>query len=404
MFTKKKSQPDDSDIDAEGSAESPQKKKKKRINWVPLLKLLKRSMAALFHGLPFVVLLILVGFALLVVWQLIALGEFEGSISYKSGRYAVVEIASQEVEGNLLPPITAVPTSLIPDTQPGVTNPVLDVPDIAVPDEDVKLRPAPNMALVESKDGQFLPKSSADGVMPWEYYARPHTPLPDTKQISVIVTGIGVHNQLSLAAAKLPSAISFSMSPYAPNVNAWIKSMRVQGHECYLDLPMELDNYPLSDPGPSALQPSITPKENAQRLDHLLGKAVGYIGFTIPANEVFFSAPADFIQPVVKNLSERGLALMFAQAKNQPALKETMENEDLVHLGSHVFIPYGSDSVDIRQQLGSAEAIAQQRGHSLVIIEASPVVIDELLIWTKKLRSRGFQLAPASALAKEQFS
>ena len=93
-------------------------------------------------------------------------------------------------------------------------------------------------------------------------------------------------------------------------------------------------------------------------------------------------------------------SLLFSQSKERPALRAILDKEDLVHTQAHVYIRYGADSVDIRQQLGAAEAIAEQSGHSLVVAEASPIAIDEIAKWAVKLRANGFQLAPASALAK----
>lgn len=354
--------------------------------------------------LPMVGLGVLAIGIVILTWELFAKGKAEGEIAYKSGRYAVANIATGMVEGNLVPPPVTVAGSLIPDVQLNVTNPDMKVPGKSIPDNKVKLRTAPNMQLVEEDDGRMLPKISSDDVAPWRYYARPYEMQDGKKAISVIVTGLGMDKDLSLAAVRLPSAMSFAITPYTKSPDSWVRSMRAQGHEAYLMLPTQQSSYPLTDPGPQALQPTITPKENMEHLNWLLGRAVGYVGFLVPQDEVFFSAQADFIDPVVEELADRGLSVVFSQAKENVTLSDIMDRHDLVHTEAHIFIRYGSDSVDIKQQLEAAEAVAEQAGHALVVIEASPVALQELEMWANSLENDGFYLLPASALAIRIFS
>ena len=420
MITKTKSPPEDSKTEDADAASDEQKQasddgKKAKSSKLKKAKKAKKSkpkgpsklkqrLMKFVRALPMIGLVLLLAGAAFIVFEILQKGKDEGAVSYATGRYVVAHIASKKVTGNLLPPANIAPTSLIPDYQPDETNPDLAIPTIAVPDDEVKLRPAPNTALIESKRNRILPKKSADGIEPWQYYARPSTPIAGTKPISVIVTGLGINSDLSLAATKLPPAISLSVSVYAENPSAWVKSLRVQGHECYLDLPVQLSDYPLSDPGPKALQPSITPGENMARLQWLMGQAIGYIGFVVPDDDVFFSAPKDFIEPVATELFDRGISLIFSKVKERPLLTEILEDKELVNMHSQIFIRYGSDAVDVRRQLEAAEAVSKQSGQVLVIIEASPVAIQELDQWSQKIRGRGFQLVPASTLAIDEFS
>lgn len=380
------------------------KKKSPRGDKHSTLATIKHTGWTALRLLPMSVLLGLLCVVGMLVWQVIDFGKDEGSKAYLGGRYVTADIASGEVKGKLLPPANKVPTSLIPDDAHEATNPELEIPTIAMPEGDTKLRSAPNMSLIETSGKAQLPKQNGDGVKPWEYYARPFTRVQGTTGISVILTGIGINSQNSLAAAKLPADISFSISSYAPKPAAWVQSMRVQGHECFLDLPLQQSQYPLSDPGPQALQPSIMPAENMEHLHDIMGQAVGYVGFVTVADEVFFAAQEDFIDPVAEDLSNRGLALVFSQPKERPILKEVLKKRDLTYLDSHIFVRYGSDAIDIKQQLEAAEAISKQSGHVLIVIEASPVAIEELMHWSQKLRGRGFQLLPASAIAVKKFS
>src|SRR3546814_1479416 len=51
-----------------------------------------------------------------------------------------------------------------------------------------------------------------------------------------------------------------------------------RGHEVLIDLPMEPTTFPNEDPGPQALLTGLTPQENLDRLDWVLGRGSAYVG------------------------------------------------------------------------------------------------------------------------------
>ena len=141
-----------------------------------------------------------------------------------------------------------------------------------------------------------------------------------------------------------------------------------------------------------------------QHLKSVLGKTTGYVGLMISADEVFFSAPKDFVQPVVKELADRGVMLVFAKPQERPELAAYIKDAGLVNLGADIQVRYGSDSNEIKQQLSAIEAVALKRGSGLIVIQATPVALQALQIWSENLARRGFQLTPVSALARGRFS
>ena len=58
----------------------------------------------------------------------------------------------------------------------------------------------------------------------------------------------------------------------------WAGHARADGHEVLIDLPMQLADYPASDPGPHGLLASLAPSDNKERLHWVLGRFSGFVG------------------------------------------------------------------------------------------------------------------------------
>jgi polysaccharide deacetylase 2 family uncharacterized protein YibQ len=360
---------------------------------------------------PLVGLILLVGFAAMLAIQLVDRGKTEGNIAWTSGRYVHAYLTSGEIKGKLLQQLDnkdSAPKESESKPVSSKTTSASESASINIPvvksSDGVRLKDAPNMALVEKSDTGLLPIISPDGDKPWQYYSRPFTKKGNMSLVSVIVTGLGMQREMSLKASSLPPEICLSVSPYSAEVSVWMQSMRAKGHEFLLDLPLQTTNFPLSDPGPDALMANITPAENMKRLKTIIGRTTGYVGLVAPAEEVFFDAEKDFTEPVVRELASRGLLTIFAGSKDRIEFAKIMKNESLAHLDADINIRYGADMNDILQQLASAEVIAHKRGTALVVVRASPIALEQLEKWSAGLSAKGLQLAPVSVLARGPFS
>lgn len=333
---------------------------------------------------------------------LFAAGLKEGERAYTEGRYAVIDIDSGRVDAYLSRAALPAANAHKPVGKPVALSTSRSSTPVA---EGDRLVPVPADALVETDEhGAVLPKIGEDGTKPWQYYARPFEPTADTSLISIVITGLGINRELSNAATALPSDISLSFSPYASNAPQWAQSARAQGHEVLLNLPLEPTNYPATDPGPQALLTHIMPDENTPRLRWTMAQMPGYIGMTIPADEVFFAGEQDFIKPIAAEFAGRGLLTLFSKRHERPALNAVLGATGLEYLYADVSIPYGVGGAEITRQLEALEAVAAERGHAIGVIEASPVAVEMLKKWQESVIQRGFKLAPISALARMKFS
>src|SRR3546814_11843183 len=125
--------------------------------------------------------------------------------------------------------------------------------------------------------------------------------------MGVVRSGLGLSDSATQAAIEqLPAAVTLSFSPYARGLERWIALARSRGHEVLIDLPMEPTTFPNEDPGPQALLTGLTPQENLDRLDWVLGRGSAYVGVAGSMGSRFTASRAA-IEPLLQAMKQRGL-------------------------------------------------------------------------------------------------
>ena len=260
--------------------------------------------------------------------------------------------------------------------------------------------PAPSSALLASPiagltepgpGGAPLPIIGPGGRTPAEAYARPFT-ANGKPRVALVVGGLGLNAALTRKAIEtLPGEVTLSFAPYADGLQGWIDLARANGHEVLLEAPMEPADYPQNDPGPMTLLAASTPTETVRKLEWLLSRATGYFGLTNYLGSRFVATPGA-MNAFSGALKARGLAFVddgAAAGKGAGPLRASANRviDDDLSAGA------------INQQLAALEAAARTRGQALGSGFAYPVTVDQAAIWARGLADRGFQLAPASAMA-----
>jgi len=120
-------------------------------------------------------------------------------------------------------------------------------------------RPAPDPALLEQGRFGALPRVGADGRTSIRAYAGQFDRQDTRPRVGIIVADIGISNaQTEDAIRRLPPAVTFAISPYAPRAAQVAERLRAKGAETLIGLPLEPAGYPLNDPGNRAL-PNASP-------------------------------------------------------------------------------------------------------------------------------------------------
>jgi len=204
---------------------------------------------------------------------------------------------------------------------------------------------------------------------------------------------------IEAAIDALPPEITLSFVPYARDLQSWMDRARAAGHEVMIELPMEPFDYPNNDPGPHTLLSDASEAENRRRLHWLLSRSVGYFGVTNYLGARLAGAePA--LGHIYEELDRRGLAIFHdgAGRPGSPAAAASRARAQLSVADRVLDADPSTRSIDAR--LLELEALAIQNGNALGSGFAYPVTVDALVSWTEGLEQRGYQLAPASHVAR----
>lgn len=258
-----------------------------------------------------------------------------------------------------------------------------------------------NTALLEHGASGPLPTVAGDGRKAWQVYARPFDPVDRRPRIAIVISGLGQSAAETDTAIKLPARITLAFSPYSPNLPAWIEKARAAEHELMLTLPMEPSDFPQEDPGPYSLLTELTPKQNLDRLEWVLGRASGYVGLTNFMGSRFTAAP-DSLRPIIEVIKGRGLLLLEARTTSQSVLAGLADEFSLPHAIDDRNFDSDLSRAGIDRVLSELEQIARQKGSAIGTGSAYPVTLDRIALWSDTLATKNLVLAPISALVAEK--
>lgn len=252
---------------------------------------------------------------------------------------------------------------------------------------------APIAGLTAPGPGGLLPIVGKDGKTPFQAYARPFRD-SGRPRIALVVGGLGLNAAATRSAIeRLPPEVTLSFVPYADGLQGWIDLARADGHEVMLEIPMEPLDYPNNDPGPSTLMATARPEETVKRLEWLLARSTGYFAVTNYLGGRFLTSDPG-MNAFMGSLKSRGLGFF-----DDGSAPKRM-NPGLPRASADTVVDEQLSGEAIERQLLSLEAAALQRGQSLGSGFAYPVTIDAVIRWSQGLAGRGYQLAPASAIAR----
>jgi polysaccharide deacetylase 2 family uncharacterized protein YibQ len=315
--------------------------------------------------------------------------------------------ASPAAKSPAVPPTVTLPSVSVPAADSATPPPPPAMSEPAIPPGGEPLAPPSFAQLPTRADLKALPtapandllRNSANGPLPVvagtrearAVYARPFAVEGTPPRIAVVVTGLGLSRESTEAAiTKLPPEISLSFSPYAGNLDNWIKRARNNGHEVLIDLPLEPPNFPIHDAGPLAVLSRYGPAEAVAHVDAILAKTTSYVGVAAALRSPV--AAKEQWAPILRDLKNRGLlfvgdGLVGAQNADLPAsLSVTLVADET---------PFRV-AIDVR--LSRLLATAQRDGSALAYVSARPVTFERLLAWVATFPQKGVALAPVSAV------
>lgn len=284
--------------------------------------------------------------------------------------------------------------------RPGADAPgaiVITIPDSLAP---IRLAPAPDSRLVERTRHGLLPKLGPDGATPAQVYARSAGPPPAGKiagRIAILVGGLGISQSGTAdAIAKLPGAVSLAFAPYGAELERTVQRARGEGHEVFLQLPMEPFDYPDNDPGPHTLLTGPKSTDNIDRLNWVLGRFTGYVGIVNFLGGRLTSDEAA-LSPILRELAGRGLMVVDdgSSARSLLASSATRAQIPAMKVDRVIDTVARPDAID--KELAAIEAMAREQGVAVASASALPVSIERIARWAQSLEAKGLMIVPVSA-------
>jgi polysaccharide deacetylase 2 family uncharacterized protein YibQ len=277
---------------------------------------------------------------------------------------------------------------------------IIRVPDSGV----VRLAAAPDRRLTERSRHGILPRIGEDGARPSQVYARPVAPnvAAAPVRVAILIGGLGISASATAdAISRLPGEVSLAFAPYGGDLEKLAQRARGDGHEIFLQVPMEPFDYPDNDPGPHTLITSQPAPDNLERLRWVMSRIVGYVGIVNFMGGRFMSDESA-LSPMVRELAERGLMIVDDGSSGRslmlPAatgLRASALKADLV-----LDLTQRTDAID--RELARLEQQAREKGFAVASASALPLTIDRVSRWARTLEQRGIKLVPVSSIGQSR--
>ena len=258
----------------------------------------------------------------------------------------------------------------------------------------------PDKSLGESMGGGVIPKISTDGRRPWKFYGKSFSKQTTLPRVGIIIRGLGFSRAATTAAInQTPSEVTLAFNPYAKGVGNWVGLARAVGHETLITLPMEPIDFPISDPGPFALQVDLKQTENIDRLRYILSVSMGNVGLLQMMGTRFVNS-RKALEPILKEISSRGLLMIDNGLARKSQISSIASTIGLPRARSDVFLDQDASRASIMRNLSALEATAKKNKSAIGIARPLPNSISLIMNWTKTLAQKNLVLAPISAIVK----
>ncbi|WP_339743882.1 divergent polysaccharide deacetylase family protein [uncultured Maricaulis sp.] len=260
------------------------------------------------------------------------------------------------------------------------------------------LAPAPLPGLSENGPDGPLPIIAANGLRPSRAYARPFHGDPGAPTVAVVIGGMGLNRAVTQSAIDdLPPAIALSFAPYTRDLQTWVDLARAAGHEVLIEAPMEPFDYPNNDPGPQTLLADGSPADNLARLEWVLSRTTGYFAVSNYLGARFSTSETAMTQ-LLQSLEDRGLAFLHDGAGRRTVIETAAQATDVQYAIADRVLDEDPSPTAIDDHLLTLEALALQNGAALGAGFSYPTTVNHVRDWANSLDSRGYQLAPPSAV------
>jgi len=230
----------------------------------------------------------------------------------------------------------------------------------------------------------------------WQRYAVPFNRPAGAPTIAVVIDDLGMDRPGSARAVQLPGPLTLAILPYAEDLQRMADAARRRGHELLVHMPMEPSD-PTVDPGPNALLTSLDARGLHERLAGNLARFDGFVGINNHMGSRF-TASAPHMAQVMAELRRRGLLYLDSRTVPETVGRRTAQRYGLPTAERDVFLDNDPSIRAVFAQLKKVEQIARTEGQAIAIGHPHDATMTALEGWLPTLASRGFVLAPITAV------
>lgn len=235
----------------------------------------------------------------------------------------------------------------------------------------------------------------------WQKNARPFDQKDTRPRIGLVIADLGMaHASTQTAIQDLPGEVSLAFSSLAPDLEQQVSTARVAGHEVILTVPMEPENYPLNDAGPSSLLIGLPDRENINRINRAMARAEGYVAVAPYMGDKFVTAEVK-LAPVLDAVKQQQLMVLDGTMNKASLIAPLARYQRIPYARGDIVIDAAAAGTAIDAQLEALEKTAREKGQAIGIAMPYPVTFEKLKAWIATLDKKGFALAPLTALSSE---
>lgn len=221
-------------------------------------------------------------------------------------------------------------------------------------------------------------------------------PAPDaTGRLAILLDDGGQSLDLVPAAVALPDEVAVAVLPFLPASVETAVAVHRGGHEVWLHLPMEPEDYPQRSPGPGAVLMSMTESEIRTTVHAALNNLPHVVGVN---NHMGSRATADLptMTWVMQELKARGVAFLDSRTTVDTVAEAAARAQGVATARRHVFLDNERTPVAVRAQLAEAVYRALLEGEAVAIGHLDPVTVQVLASELPGLQDRGITLVRPS--------
>lgn len=262
--------------------------------------------------------------------------------------------------------------------------------------------PDPERFLKNTPHGK-IPRVSDDGVSPFQAYRKPYSPpeqAVNVPKIALVVVDYCLSNKNDKDVIdSLSAKVSLILNPYCDNITQKGLNAREMGHEIWLGIPMETENYPVDDPGPLALKINLSVESNLRLIQRVMASAQQYAGMAALSKPVFIQSEPDFM-PILDLIEQSGLGLFISNLKTPKFVETYTQASQVPFANADVHLDTKLKAYDIKTRLIELERIARQKGTAVGVLHPVPLSVDMVAQWANNLDKKELTLVPLSAVSK----